>query len=198
MKYEIRPLAAWTDPTTEIRRSSNVFRASWPDTLNLLGCEAEKLGARLVVVQVDVAEGDIRRDGMLRANAKIGHPGVTVSFDCDIGPLRYATDAYDSWKANVRAIALGLEALRAVDRYGITRRNEQYVGFKAIAAPVTGFTSADEAFRWMRDRILHKDCSCTPRDMYRQLARRMHPDTGGDPADWERLAQALQLLESQP
>ena len=32
---------------------------------------------------------------------------------------RYATDAYGDWKSNLRAIALGLEALRAVDRYGL-------------------------------------------------------------------------------
>jgi hypothetical protein len=45
--------------------------------------------------------------------------------------LIYATDACELWQHNVRSIALGLEALRAVDRYGITRRGEQYAGFRA-------------------------------------------------------------------
>lgn len=45
--------------------------------------------------------------------------------------LVYATDACEDWRHNVRSIALGLEALRAVDRYGITRKGEQYAGFRA-------------------------------------------------------------------
>lgn len=44
--------------------------------------------------------------------------------------LVYATDACQDWRHNVRSIALGLEALRAVDRYGISRRGEQYAGFR--------------------------------------------------------------------
>lgn len=44
--------------------------------------------------------------------------------------LVYATDACRYWQHNVRSIALGLEALRAVDRYGISRRGEQYAGFR--------------------------------------------------------------------
>lgn len=45
--------------------------------------------------------------------------------------LVYATDACVLWRHNVRSIALGLEALRAVDRFGISRRGEQYAGFRA-------------------------------------------------------------------
>jgi hypothetical protein len=45
--------------------------------------------------------------------------------------LVYATDACEDWRHNIRSIALGLEALRAVDRYGISRRGQQYAGFRA-------------------------------------------------------------------
>jgi hypothetical protein len=45
--------------------------------------------------------------------------------------LVYATDVCAFWQHNIRSIALGLEALRAVDRYGISRRGEQYAGFRA-------------------------------------------------------------------
>lgn len=197
MRYEIRPLVAWVDPVTTVRRSSWTFRASWSTTLELLGSEADKLGAHLVVMQVDVTEGDIRRDGMLRANAKVGHPGVAISFTSDHGPLRYATDSYDAWQANVRAIALALQALRAVDRYGVTSRAEQYVGFRALPPTPAAFASADEAARWMREQVrphAQDAGDATPRQLYRFLARRMHPDAGGDPADWDRLDAAAQLL----
>ena len=141
MRYEIRPLVAWTDPETPVRRGSGVFRASWKDTLAFLGDEIEKIdGEPPVVFQIDVREGDIRADGMLRATAKVGHPGVVISFVSKYGPLRYATDAYEqqwagslpSWQANIRAIALALQALRAVDRYGVTKRGEQYVARRKL------------------------------------------------------------------
>ncbi len=59
------------------------------------------------------------------------------------GPLRYATDAHErqyaglgmeGWQADVGAIALALTALRAVDRYGVSRRGEQYTGWRALPA----------------------------------------------------------------
>lgn len=135
MRFEIRPIGNWTDPVTEYRASRYRFKAAWSDTLNLLNYEADQLGATLIVLQIDVTEGDIRRDGMLRANARVGFPGVRVSLDSRHGPLTYATDAYETWQANVRGLALALQALRAVDRYGVTKRGEQYRGWLAIEAP---------------------------------------------------------------
>jgi hypothetical protein len=141
LQYVIRPLGTWTDPVTDKRHGSHLFRVTWDRTLRDLDYELRYLDATNVVFQIDVTEGDIRLDGMLRSNAKVGFPGVKIAFDSKFGPLTYATDAYEQqygyskhngWQANIRAVALGLEALRAVDRYGITRRGEQYVGWKAL------------------------------------------------------------------
>lgn len=207
MRYEIRPLVAWTDPETPSRRGSHQFRASWRDTLTFLSDEIEKLnGAEPVVFQIDVQEGDIRADGMLRARARIGHPGVVISFVSKYGPLRYATDAYEqqysyalpSWQANIRAIALALQALRAVDRYGVTKRGEQYIGWRAIAAAGASlFTGPAEAERWMRTYAaeLHlPDPQAPPSALYRAMARKMHPDFGAPRADWDRLDEARRVL----
>jgi hypothetical protein len=206
VQYEIRPLVAWTDPETPVRRGSHLFRASWRDTLTLLGDEITKIdGQEPVVFQIDVQEGDIRRDGMLRARAEVGHPGVIVSFVSKYGPLRYATDAYEqqyyggmaSWQANIRAIALALHALRAVDRYGVTKRGEQYAGWRAIAAPAPMFSSAGEAAEWMRHYALEIKVEyggLTTRELYKRMAKRMHPDTGAPRADWDRLDEARRVL----
>lgn len=206
MRYEVRPLEVWTDPETNPRRGSHVFKASWRDTLDLLGDEVEKLGGSLVVMQIDVREGDIRLDGMVRANAKVGHPGVAISFESKFGPLRYATDAHerqygfaklDGWQANVRAIALSLTALRAVDRYGVTRRGEQYTGWKAIEAPKAEFATADAAAEWMRkyaDDALKLGEFPTFGALYRAMAKLMHPDKGAPRADWDRLDEARRVL----
>lgn len=208
MRYEIRPLGRWTDRETPDRQGSGRFRASWQSTLDLLGFETEQLGADLVVIQVDVKDGDLRRDGMVKSRAIVGHPGVAVSFESKFGPLRYATDRYEprwsgdppGWQANTRAIALALEALRAVDRYGVTRRGEQYRGWSALPAARAGssewFTTRDEAEQWMRKCAADAGISDLGwAHLYRALAKRMHPDVDGGSDDlWERLDAAASLL----
>jgi hypothetical protein len=48
--------------------------------------------------------------------------------------FQFAVDKFATWQDNLRAIALGLEALRKVDRYGITKNSEQYTGWKQLEA----------------------------------------------------------------
>lgn len=202
----MRPLGPWTDPVTMDRRSAARFTAPWISTLQLLGRETELLGAPLVVLQVDVREGDIRRDGMLRANSKVDFPGVRVAFDSVHGPLTYATDAYTSWQANIRAIALGLEALRAVDRYGVSSRGEQYRGWLALeAGPASSFETTEEAARWLAEQAGAPDPTSAQRvltdpDWRRKVLHAVvmqhHPDRGGDRADWDRYEAARQLVEA--
>jgi hypothetical protein len=202
-RYEIRPLGPWIGPKTAIPASPAVFRAPWPDTLALLGRETDLLGARLVVVQVDVTEGEIRRDGMLRAGARVGFWGVRVSFDSRHGPLTYATDAYAGWKANVRAIALALEALRAVDRYGVSRTGEQYRGWRAITAgpAPAGRMSRDEAARFLAENgdVDLADVLTDPgarNRAYKRVAARWHPDrTDGCRELFERANAARAVLD---
>jgi hypothetical protein len=209
-RYEIRPLGPWTGPVTVDRAASGRFRADWSDTLDLLSRETESLGARLVVLQVDVEDGEIRRDGMLRAGARVGFPGVRISFDSEHGPLTYATDAYEpryygdppGWKANVRAIALALQALRAVDRYGVTRTGEQYRGWRAIESGAAPQMSVDEAARVLAEHgggtaagiLADPDVRASA---YKRAAKRWHPDVaGGDRGVFERLTAARDLLDA--
>lgn len=179
-RYEIQPLGNWTDPATAERRRSQ-FRASWADTLNLLDIETYNLGADLVVIQIDVVRGEIRRDGMLRAGAKVGSPAVRVSFNSLYGPLTYATDRFDYWQDNIRAIALALVALRAVDRYGVNRRGEQYTGWLAIEAPKQDAVDA----RALLDSYGGETAAL----------KATHPDAGGDPDKFRAVQAARETLK---
>lgn len=197
--WQIEPLGTWTREATKNRASRHRFSASWYNTMELLTSEIERLGVRgSIAVRIDVQRADIRLDGMLRANARVGFPGVVVSFDSRYGPLSYATDAYDSWQANVRAIALSLEALRAVDRYGTSKSGEQYVGWRAIesgkSAPV--FASADDALRWLQKVAGLRNRDVSTKDLLRLAASHCHPDRhDGDRTLWDRYDAARQLLE---
>lgn len=208
--------SSWPYPVTQDRKPPT-FRATWAATKSLLLSEAEQLGAALVVVQFDVTPGAIRRDGELRADARVGDfPGVIVSFGSRHGPLTYATDKYQrqrtgprmkDWQANVRAIALSLEALRSVDRHGVTRAGEQYRGWQEIEPPRpngSSFATVDAAARWLvtqyggspdGDRKILRDAEFR-RTVLRAVAMRVHPDRGGARTDWDRYEHARQLLET--
>ncbi|MGH3693251.1 MAG: hypothetical protein ACRDRX_04495 [Pseudonocardiaceae bacterium] len=191
------PLSDW--PYSPAVLEGSPFAASWSKTRDALLREADHLGAELVVVELDCSRRHLRNDGELRADARLLSGRVRVSMQTPRGPLRFAVDRYDdaglSWQANLRAVALTLEALRAVERYGAVRDGQQYRGFLALeAGSANGFSGVEEAARWVRQASGVTDAGL--KGAYLAAARRLHPDAGGSPRDWERLDAARQLLES--
>jgi hypothetical protein len=93
-------------------------------------------------MEIDMAPANIRQDGLPRADRNARTPGIVLSFAAGSVPgrpqLRYEVTEFSDWRDNVRAVALGLQALRAVDRYGVTKRGEQYQGWKQLAAGDVG------------------------------------------------------------
>lgn len=210
MRYTIRPLTDFTAFTTS-KPKPNPFRASWSDTLELLDKELTHLRAQDVIFEVAVQHGDIRLDGMLRANAKVTFHGVRLSFQSTHGPLSYPCDTYvgrwygdpPDWQINLRAIAKGLEALRAVDRYGVTRRGEQYTGWKALppgstdgaAVPVGGMTK-DQAYEVLRNATGIPDLQVSDQGLIRIAKRAAHPDrNGGERTLWDEVERAAAVIE---
>jgi len=144
-----RPLDKFPAARTKNPRRAT-FRSAYLQTLRLLDHELAKLGATSVVIQVDCEPSEIRRDGMPRAGARMRSQFVVVSFDTRKGPLSFPCDAFDAWTDNLRAIALGLEALRAVDRYGVTRNAEQYQGWARLGGPAVPEPEFADAPRGLR------------------------------------------------
>ena len=129
--YEFRALDQWPGDRTRERQKSR-FDTPFSATQDLLDTELRHLAAKSVVIQADCDRSEIRLDGRFRANAKMRGPGVVLSFDSKHGPLSYPCDKFTEWQDNLRAIALSLEALRKVDRYGVTKRAEQYKGWERL------------------------------------------------------------------
>jgi hypothetical protein len=183
-----RPIVTWPGvPTPPGERRWSPFRASWDDTLALLDRELRMLGAREVVCQIDIRESDFRQDGQPRANAKAHGPGVILAFDSRYGPLQYATDVFHDWRENVRATALALEALRKVDRYGVTKRGEQYTGWKMLPAPSSGMT-LEEARAVIAQAV-------ADHGSVRAALAAAHPDRTGGDAQFKRLTQARSIAD---
>lgn len=202
----LRPIQAWPGEHTGDRTGSP-FRASWSDTISLLSRELTALNARTPVLQVAISEDDFRLDGYPRAQAKASHPGVILSFDHRHGSLSFPCDRFADWQDNVRAIALAMEALRKVDRYGITRRGEQYTGWRAIgsgtAVAMPGAMTADEAYevvaRWAQAHVHEIKPGGKLGDLLHITIRRAkaqaHPDRNdGDRTGWDQVEQAARAL----
>jgi len=146
-----RPLDKWPGERCKTRRHSQ-FRANYNNTLDKLEEELGKLRAKDIIIRVDELSFDeIRNDGWPKSSFAPRHTaGVIVSCESPKGALSFPCDRYLDWQDNLRAIALSLEALRAVDRYGVTRGNEQYRGWTQIAAPA-GKMSKEEAARFVAE-----------------------------------------------
>jgi hypothetical protein len=203
--YTVRPLDPWIGPRTRYPERSR-FRSDWRTTLAELSYELERLGATSFVLQLDVSEWDLRKDGGIRANARpASSEAIRINFTAaKKGPLTFACDRYDDWHDNVRAVAKTLEALRAVDRYGVATTGEQYRGWTAISnrpAEMSREQAAEFLAHWAYPDdagFTGADLLATPtliREAHRQAAKRAHPDVTGDDGDtMARLNAARDLL----
>lgn len=202
MWFETRPILLWPGQLRQShQRKPSPFGAGYEATLDLLAREVLRVGGTSVIIELALSSADIRVDGTPKARASPAHPGVIVSFGSKHGPLRYHTDVFDHWVANLRAVALGLESLRRIDRYGIAERGEQYTGWSALppgdgaspAPPVQMTVEAAQRFLLEHSEDTYQG---SWRALYRVAAKRLHPDAGGDAALFRQLEDARGLLEN--
>lgn len=198
-----RPLGPWLYPVTA-RRQRSQFSAPLRSTAELLTRELRELQARDVVLRLDVAEWEIRRDGAPYTRANPSTPAIVLQFDTPTGPLAFPCDRFTTWQDNLRAVSLSLEALRRVDRYGVTMQAEQYAGFRAIEAPraepFTSRTGAREFLRSLVGDLLDPFTAggATDEQLARAAMRATHPDTGGNAAEFARVTEAADYLKRNP
>lgn len=208
--YTVRPISDRT-PFRGPQRNSP-FTTTWSQARDLLYRELDFLDAHQAVLEVDVDEKHIRLDGELRTDAKARTGAVRLAFKSNRGELTYATDVFEKpswrrngmqedWQHNLYAIAKGLEALRLVDRYGITQRGEQYTGFKALpggrAMPPSHMTT-EQAYDVLAAVVDLRDIANLDLDdalLVRRAKAAAHPDrNGGDRVLWDQVEQAARAL----
>lgn len=200
LNAQFRPLEHWPGERTRDRKDAQ-FRASYPKTLDQLESELAKLRARDIIIQVDnLTLDNIRNDGWPKASwsPRGGNQGVIVSFESPKSAMSFPCDRYTDWQDNLRAIALSLEALRTVDRYGVTRGNEQYRGWAKLEAPRTGMSKQEAA------EFLQSLCDGVPlgpattpeliADICKALKVKNHPDRGGSHEMFVKIGQAEEAL----
>jgi hypothetical protein len=211
MNIQYGPIRRWPGKLrTNYERVPAPFKSGYQETMRLLERELRMVHAESAVIQL--AMEHFRRDGLPYSDAIPEHPGVIVSFVKVVRdkfgqrvrvPLSFPADKFKTWETNLRAVAIALEDLRRIDRYGVTQNAEQYLGFKALPPPGPEHPSVltvDEAARVVAAgseltafNIL-KDPSAY-REAYRRRAAKEHPDAGGDETEWARVQAAKSLLD---
>lgn len=205
LRIPIKPIIAWPG-----RRNQNPinspFRATCSQTLKLIDKELNHAKAvdQSWFIEMFVRPEDIRRDGELRANAKPPEPGIIFTFERftegrKTQSLSFPCDRFNSWKDNLRAIALSMQSLRQVERYGVFKYADI---INRLALPVAGEGVARfDCAKFIAD---HSDFQVDDilsgvaiEVAYKRAARKLHPDnqeTGND-ALFVRLIEAKRVLD---
>lgn len=216
MILRVRPIVQWPDgwPNEDYRASP--FATNYTKTLQILERELDMLDATDPLLAMAVTERDCRIDGGIRADAKPKYRGVILSFGTKrYGRLTYPCDTFyrwnatEAWQANLHAIAVGLESLRRVERYGIANRGQQYAGYAELGsgialgpAPMTlhqaSVILAEATDQPMDGGDLMHDAD-TPHveaveRAYIIAAKLHHPDVGGDGDTFATITRARELL----
>lgn len=206
LEIAFRPIERKLLPTCEYQSAR--FRIGHAETMRELEREAKHLEARHALVLCCAPDHCFRLDGQLKAGAALLTPSIALHLDTPRGPMRFPCGRYGDWVDNLRAIVLSLEALRAVDRYGVTRTGEQYRGWTALPPAATPeekdpWTTVDEAAAWLREQskltvqaaaLLEDEEQL--QDAYRAAAKRHHPDAGGTAAMFARLGRAKAFIDA--
>lgn len=218
LDYKFEPLDGFPrDLTPHWERNASPFGKTWTEVQNILEKELRFLNYRTgsVVLQTAHSAWDVRKDGKLRSDVRAPeHPGIVLKFDVyDSKAKRYVQmsfecDRFVQWKANVRAIADAMEALRKVDRYGVSgggKTNAHYEGYKALPSGdelsddkvadvvLAAFMETHSNFK-VKDILSNRDNFIRA---YKQAAAKLHPDNKetGDTKAFLHLQKIKELLD---
>jgi len=203
-------LGEWSERDKYVEYLRSPFRVSTFKTLPMLKAELAHLEAQDVVIYTEHERRDLRQDGWVRSDRAPRGPGVILTFKrrMDDGrweELRFPCRTFPLWEDNLRAITLALEALRKVDRYGVTT-GAQYTGYRALppAEPGTQGQTPEQAAEFIANsaqvdpatyaHLMVGDLTLAEH-IFKRASKRLHPDVEGGSAEaFARLENSISLL----
>jgi hypothetical protein len=154
-------------------------------------------------VQVDITERQLRNDGGIRSDASAASPPVVLTFTRKKVPYVFACDHFQRWQDNLRAIALGLDGLRRLERYHIGQSGDQYRGWQALPASTTAAFTTEQAAACLA-RLSGNGATAADiagnveraRHAYRRAAANTHPDNNGSTGNFQLVQEAKRVLQA--
>jgi hypothetical protein len=131
--------------------------------------ELRRLGARNVILSTNIV---LRNDGLPRSNQRRpDDTGVAVYFKLKDRPTCLASDKYNQIRDNMWALKKSVEALRGLERWGVSEFLERaFKGFQQLEPP----RSEDP---WETLQVARGDFEAAEKS-YRDMAKTYHPDSG--------------------
>lgn len=169
-------------------RPRGKFKTSLGGALDRLEDELRRLRATNIVISSNLRP---RNDGRPYADQalRVQDPGIAVYFTLNGKPTVLACDRWCYVEHNIAAIALHVEALRGIDRWGVGSIEQAFAGYAALPAHAT---PSD----WRAVLGVGADASLAlVRTAYHSLARRKHPDLGGSHEEMSKLTAAMEAAE---
>lgn len=167
--YPLQWPKSWPKTAEAKREPGHQFKHSLASALAGLRDEVRRLGGKNLVLSSNYSLG----------NEHPKQPGVVAYFDYDEKPVAIPCDRWARVEANVRAIALTIEAMRGMERWGAKHM---------ITAMFSGFTALPERTGKSCWEILGLEPDPLPSETdvmtaYRKLATTTHPDKEGGSHD---------------
>ncbi len=152
-------------PKTQVVQENTKFKQTLSGVLALLKDEIARLGGKNLILSSNYTLG----------NERPKLPGVVAYFDLNGKPIAIPCDRWSKIEHNVYAIALTVEAIRGMDRWGAKHMIEaMFQGFKALPEKAGGA-------QWF------EVIPCDPKGTfeafyasYREAMKKAHPDAGGN------------------
>lgn len=170
-----------------LERSRSQFKQSMEKAQQFLKKELERLKASDIIVSSNIP---VRNDGLFYTDwmkRKIDDPGVAVYFKHKGKDRVLCCDTYSSVWENTYAIGKTIEALRAIDRYGVADfLDRAFTGFTAI--PESIVTPYEPWYQVLG--VLEYASSDEIKEAFRDKAKRCHPDMGGSTQYFQKLVEA--------
>lgn len=189
-------------PWKPVHKDSRNLRANWSKAFEKLRYELARIKAERVVVEAGYRPHQVRADGWPYSSAKPEHAQIRVSFTKDGVPISFFFGGWSEPEMNAYMIALTLERLRAVDRYGCTQAGEQYRGWAQLPAgggiAVAEWASVEDAMRFLSkvaDGEIHSTLAQDLPRIYREAARKAHSDAGGGDEQMAKVNRARDFVK---
>jgi hypothetical protein len=131
---------------------------------------------------------DLRRDGMLKADARPRPPVILSFLDREGQRQAYPCDTYAWWEDNLHAIAVVLEDLRRAERYGVQSALLR-AGFKAFRprhprrCPPSAPRTSSRTHQWTAESTRSDRRNSATQ---RERRTRAKASSGPRPEQWQR------------
>ena len=177
-------------PRTKFPESARFALHSLHKAGNYLVDELEKLGGIKCVITSNL---QTKPGGGFYVNQRVEDSGIVIYFELKGVGKAMACDKWEKPEHNIWALYLSVSAIRGLERWGGSEfLDGLFTGFKALPyqeGPSTNI-SQKNYFEGLYDLE-------EIRGKYKELAKELHPDKGGDNEEFQLMSQQFEAIKKQ-